>query len=84
VQVVSIHQREWELNILGKQAAAINSSEAGYPASEVDYQGARVSPAAEVASSNLTLRSLQSEYQNVGLINLDLMRLNIPVSDSLW
>lgn len=55
----------WEVDVFGKQQASINSAEATYKATIEDYYGVQVSLAAEVASTYLSLRSLQSQYDIV-------------------
>ncbi len=55
----------WELDLFGKQRDAIDSALATLGASVEDYYGMQVSLAAEVASSYISFRSLQSEYSIV-------------------
>ena len=52
----------WEVDLFGKQKAAIQSAQAAFEATREDFYGVQVSLAAEVASTYLSLRSLQSEY----------------------
>ena len=51
----------WEPDVFGKQRLAISSAESGLMATMEDFYGVQVSLSAEVASTYLNLRLLQSE-----------------------